>query len=182
MSIKWNKQQLVGTKAGELLFGTNEQQLSRADKMRITRKATTDLTKWAIDWLNDSKQFQCHRSNNFPSQRITRKQEIFKAFDRAGKPIEFKYEKVEIHFKANNITEKILDISGFVLPYNNNDHLAGKHFEIEVKGSKGDTLSTGQKKRIADIKAAGGISFVFDNEETFLLQIKQYMVDKKLAF
>lgn len=183
MSVKWTKDQLLETKAGQNLFGEGKvDNLTRSDKMRISRKKTTELTKWAIDWMNETKQFQVHRSNNFPSPRITRKPIVIDAYDKCGKPIQIKYEKVDIHFKSNNIIESILDISGFVLPYNGNDKWASKHVEIEVKGSKGDTLSDGQKKRIADIKAAGGISFVFDNEETFLLQIQPYMVDKKLAF
>jgi hypothetical protein len=162
------------------LFG-EVKQYSRAEKMKISRKVTTDLTKDAIKYLNDTMQFQVHRSNNFPSPRITRQQALFEAFDIEGNPVKFEYEKVDIHFKSNNITEKILDISGFVLPYNGNDLWAGKHFEIEVKTGK-DSLSEGQLKRIADIKAAGGISFVFDSMETLHIQIKPYLVEKKLAF
>lgn len=51
------------------LFGKEE--LSRSDKMRRSRKVTTDLTREVIDWLNNSQQFQVNRSNNFPSPRIT---------------------------------------------------------------------------------------------------------------
>lgn len=162
------------------LFGELKQP-SRAEKMKISRKATTDLTKDAIKYLNDTLQFQVHRSNNFPSPRITRKEAIFEAFDKDGNPVVFKYEKVDVHFKSNNITESILDISGFVLPYAGNDHLAGKHVELEVKTKK-DTLSEGQVKRIADVKAAGGIAFVFDSMETLKIQIKPFLMERLLAF
>lgn len=174
MAVKWTKSQLLKTKAGQSLFDDGKiDNVSRADKMRIARKKTNELTKWAIDWLNESQQFQVHRSNNFPSQRITRKWEVFKAYDKTGKPVEFKYEKVEIHFKANNITEKILDISGF--------RKDGLHFEIEVKTGK-DALSEGQLKRINDIKKSGGISFVFNDQQTFLMQMEKYILPKQYAF
>ena len=84
-------------------------------------------------------------------------------------------------FRKNNVKEKILDISGIVLPYNGNDLWAGKHFEIESKVGN-DSLSEGQAERIKLIKSAGGISFVFSDWETFMFQIKKYMVDRKLAF
>lgn len=164
----------------EDLFGSTKE-LSRADKMRKSRKVTTDLTKEIIEWLNDSQQFQVHRSNNFPSPRITKGTGTFEYIDCNGHKQVFEYEKITVNFKKANIKESILDISGFVLPYNGNDAWAGKHFEIEVKTGK-DELSEGQIKRIADIKRAGGISFVFDSKETFLFQIKHYMVEKKLAF
>lgn len=162
------------------LFGP-EKDLSRSDKMRISRKVTTDLTKKVIDFLNDSQQFQVHRSNNFPSPRITKVKTEFKYIDHSGNAQVFEYEDVKIHFKKYNIKEAILDISGFVLPYNGNDDIAGHHVEIEVKTKK-DTLSDEQIKRIADVKGAGGISFVFDTFETFMIQIKPYMKEKLYAF
>lgn len=163
----------------ENLFGIPEK--TRRERLIKSRRDTTDLTKDVIEWLNATQQFKVHRSNNFPSQRITRKPVIVNAFDSTGKPIEIKYDQVEIHFKKNNIKEKILDISGFVLPYNGNDSIAGHHIELEVKTKK-DTLSEGQIERIHQVKRAGGISFVFDTMETFLLQIKPFIVEKKLAF
>lgn len=165
----------------ENLFGSDKGPLTRQEKMKISRKATTDLTKDVINFLNKSMQFQVHRSNNFPSPRITRKPVVIDLFDAVGNPVHIEYDDVKIHFKSNNIKETILDISGFVLPYNGNTHLAGIHIELEVKTGK-DELSEGQIKRIKDIKAAGGISFVFDSMQTFLYQIKPYMVEKKLAF
>jgi hypothetical protein len=156
----------------EDLFGSSKQ-LSRSEKMKISRKATTDLTFQIIKWLNDSGQFRVHRSNNFPGQRIVRKKMVYSCFNSKGEPVDFEYDSVEIFFKANNIKETILDISGFILPYNGNVNLAGKHLEIEVKTGK-DSLSDGQIQRINDVSAAGGVSFVFDSMETFLIQIKKY--------
>lgn len=162
------------------LFET-QPELTRHEKLLKAKKITAALTAWAIDFFNNSGQFQVNRSNNFPSQRITRTKEVFKYRDSNNDEQSFEYEKVEIHFKKGNIKETILDISGFVLPYNGNDKWASKHIELEVKTGK-DSLSEGQIKRISDITKAGGISFYFSNKETFLLQIKKFMVDRKLAF
>lgn len=164
----------------EDLFG-NTKELSRSEKAKKSRKVTSDLTRWAIDFLNDSQQFQVNRSNNFPSPRITKSKTVFEYIDQEGNPQKFEYDEVSIHFKKGNIKESILDISGFVLPYNGNDSLAGKHIEIEVKTGK-DSLSEGQIKRIEDIKKAGGISFMFDSKDSFMHQIRPFMVEKKLAF
>jgi hypothetical protein len=148
-------------------------ELSKSEKLKKSRKVTTDLTRQVIDWLNNTMQFKVHRSNNFPSPRISRTKEQFKYQDSNGDEQVFEYDKVEIFFKKNNIKEKILDISGFRIG-------DGKHIEIEVKTGK-DELSEGQVNRIKEITAAGGISFVFDSMETFLMQIKPY-VETKYAF
>lgn len=164
----------------EDLFGTSKE-LSRADKMRASRKATTDLTRKVIDWLNETQQFHVHRSNNFPSPRITRNKAEFKYIDSNNEQQIFEYDEVEIHFKKGNIKESILDISGIVLPYNMNDSIAGHVIELEVKTGK-DSLSEGQINRINVIKKAGGISFVFSDWHTFMIQITPYLVERKLAF
>lgn len=152
------------------LFDTKE--LSRNEKLKKSKSVTANLTQWAIDYLN-SNGFICHRSNNFPSQRITRKPVVINAFDALRKPLEIKYDAVEIHFKKNNIKNTVLDISGF-----RDD---GVHIELEVKTGK-DTLSETQIERIATIKKHGGISFAFQDKETFMLQIKPYIKPKPLAF
>lgn len=157
-----------------LFSESDPKQLSRSEKMLASRKSTTDFTKEAIKWLNDTGQLICHRSNNHPGHRLSREKKEFKAFDEFGLPIVFEYEKVEIYFKSNNIKETILDISGFRIS-------DGLHLEIEVKTKK-DTLSQGQKDRIETIKKAGGISFVIDSMETLKLQIQPYLIERKLAF
>lgn len=149
--------------------------LSRNEKLKKSKKVSADLTQWAIDYLNNSNQFLVHRSNNTPSTRIVKKPKVFNAFDKVGNPITFKYDEVEIFFKKGNIKKTILDISGFSL--NNN----ATHIELEVKTGK-DSLSEGQIKRIEDIKAAGGISFAFNDKESFLWQIKPFIKQKPLAF
>jgi hypothetical protein len=153
------------------LFKTPKQ-LSRNEKLRKSKKVTADLTSECIDYLN-ANGFICHRSNNFPSQRITRKPIVINAFDATGKPLVIKYEEVNINYKKNNIKNTILDISGF-----RND---GIHTELEVKSGK-DELSDEQIKRIKDIKAAGGISFAFKDKESFLWQIKPFIKPRALAF
>lgn len=160
------------------LFNLKEH--TRSEKMKVSRGATTDLTREAIDWLNNTQQFHVNRSNNFPSPRITKTKAVFKYQDSNDDEQTFEYDDVKIHFKKNNIKEAILDISGFVLPYNSNRYY-GRHLEIEVKTGK-DSLSEEQILRIATIKAAGGISFVFDSMETLKIQIKPFMVEKKMAF
>ncbi len=182
------------------LFGKPEQ--TRQQKTKASRKATGDLTRWAIDWMNDTLQFKVHRSNNIPSPIIKREKrqfeyqapgelkefryhdehgeiQIFNYYDFSTKV--FEYDAVDIMFKKGNIKERILDISGIVLPYNGNDQFAGRHVEIEVKRGK-DSLSPEQAERIEMLKKAGGITFVFDSEATFLHQIRPYMVERKLAF
>lgn len=163
----------------EDLFGSPEH--TRQQKSKASRKVTSDLTKEVIDWLNDSMQFKVHRSNNIPSPIIKRETDYIDAWDEYGNPKKYEYTKVTTMFKKNNVKEKILDISGFVVPYNGNDAWAGHHIEIEVKTGT-DSLSEGQTLRIQSIKKAGGISFVFDSMHTFLFQIKPYMVERKLAF
>jgi hypothetical protein len=155
--------------------------LSRNEKTKKSRQNTADLTLWAINYLNDSGQFRVHRSNNTHPPIIKRSKKEFNAFDENGKPIVFTYDSVEIMYKKNSIKQKILDISGVVLPYNGNANLAGHHIECEVKTGS-DSLSEGQSERIALLKKAGAISFVFDSKETFLIQIDKFMVNKLLAF
>lgn|GEM_PF-4772454 len=164
----------------ESLFG-DIKQFSRSEKTKASRKVTSELTQWAINYLNDSGQFRVHRSNNTHPPIIKRSKKEFNAFDASGKPIVFTYDHIEVMYKKNSIKQKILDISGIVLAYNSNDNLAGKHFEAEVKTGD-DSLSEGQSERIKLIKKNGGISFVFDSKETFLMQIQKFMVDKALAF
>jgi hypothetical protein len=161
------------------LFGKPE--LTKAEKTKASRKITGDLTREVIDWLNDTQQFKVHRSNNIPSPIIKREQGVISAFDEQGKPKDYFYEKITTMFKKNTIKDKILDISGIVLPYNGNDHIAGHLIELEVKTGK-DELSEGQAERIKMIKAAGGISFVFSDWTTFIVQITPYLTEKKLAF
>lgn len=161
------------------LFGRPE--LTRQQKGKASRKVTSDLTKQVIDWLNASMQFRVHRSNNIPSPIIKREMAYIEAFDQYGNPKKFEYERITTMFKKHNVKEKILDISGIVLPYNGNDHIAGHLIEIEVKTGK-DSLSEGQVERIKMIKEAGGISFVFSDWNTFMFQIKPYMMERKLAF
>jgi hypothetical protein len=158
------------------LFGTPE--LTRQEKTKKSRKNTSDLTKEVIDYLNKSGLFIVHRSNNIPAPIIKREKKIIKAVDETGKLFDFTYEDVQIMFKAKNIKEKILDISGFTTKLNTRG--GGIHLEIEVKTGK-DELSEGQIERIKKIKEAGGISFVFSDMETFLHQIKPYM-ERPLPF
>lgn len=155
--------------------------LSRSEKTKKSRAETSDLTLWAINYMNDSGQFRVHRSNNTHPPIIKRSKKEFNYFDEDGRSFVFIYDHVEIMYKKNSIKQNILDISGVVLPYNGNDNLAGHHIECEVKTGS-DSLSEGQSERIALLKKAGAISFVFDSKETFLIQIKKFMVDKKLAF
>lgn len=164
----------------ETLFG-EAKELSRSEKTKISRQATASLTLWAINYLNDSGQFRVHRSNNTHPPIIKRSKKEFNAFNANGKPIVFTYDHIDVMYKKNSIKQKILDISGIVLPYNGNDIWSGKHLECEVKTGD-DSLSEGQKERIALIKSANGISFVFDSKETFLMQIKKFMVQKTMAF
>lgn len=155
----------------ETLFG-DAKELSRKDKLKKSKAFTASLTVFAIDYLN-ANGFVCHRSNNTPSTRITKKPVIIKAFDKDGKPIEIKYDEVSINFKKGNIKATILDISGV-----RND---GVHTELEVKTGK-DSLSEAQIDRIKTLKSFGAISFAFSDKETFLLQIKPFVPSKKLAF
>lgn len=155
--------------------------LTRQQKTKASRKATSDLTLWAINFLNDSMQFRVHRSNNTHPPIIKREKKRFAYLDENHIQQFFEFEEVTMFYKKNSIKQKILDISGIVLPYNGNEKWAGKHFEAEIKTGD-DSLSDGQKERIALIRSAGGISFVFDSKETFLFQIKPFMVEKKYAF
>ncbi len=175
------EKQKMATQTNNQLAIDNIQPISRSQKMLNSRKITSSLTVWVINYLNDSGQFHVHRSNNIASPIIKREMAYIDAFDENGNPKKFPYEKITTMFKKGNIKETILDISGFVLPYNNNDEWAGKHIELEVKTGK-DSLSDEQIKRIENICDAGGISFAFNSKEMFLYRIKPYMVERKLAF
>ena len=63
------------------------------------------------------------------------------------------------------------DIIG-ILPCNP-DRRSGQHFEIETKAGKGGRLSAGQQKRMADVRAAGGLYFVVHGVE----ELVHYMGD-----
>lgn len=154
------------------LFGSAE--LSRSDKMRISRKATNKLTADAIAWLNDTQQFTVHRQNNIPSTRLSKKMiEVPGLYDKDGKPFPFSYEEVTVSFKSNQKQFALLDIAGF--------RKDGLHIEIEVKTGH-DTLKQDQKDRIKSIKEAGGISFAFSDMEMLKLFIQPYLEERKLAF
>lgn len=155
------------------LFSQSEP-LSRADKMRITRKLTNKLTKDAIDWINDTGQFKVHRQNNIPSYRLGTKKMEIPTFNEQGKPCVLEIEVPEIFHKKNNVKVTLLDIAGFRVS-------DGVHLEIEVKYGK-DTLTKEQKERIKSIQAAGGISFSISSLETLQLQLKPFMQERKPAF
>lgn len=142
------------------LFG-NTKELTSKEKLIKSRKATTDLTKWAISYLNDNG-FIAWRQNNIPSTRseITLKADGTK--------------ETKFHFKKNNITFKLLDIAAV-------NKETGVYFEIELKTGT-DKLSEGQRERIESLKKANAISFAFKDKETFLIQIKAFIKPKPLAF
>lgn len=102
--------------------------LTRQQKTKASRKATSDLTLWAINFLNDSMQFRVHRSNNTHPPIIKREKKRFTYLDENHIQQFFEFEEVTMFYKKNSIKQKILDISGIVLPYNGNEKLAGKHF------------------------------------------------------
>jgi hypothetical protein len=136
--------------------------LTSKEKLIKSRKITTNLTKWAIDYLNDSEQFICWRQNNIPS---TRSETTFKPDGTKD---------VKFHFKKNNVTFKLLDIAAV-------NKATGQYFELEVKTGK-DKLSPGQQDRINALKLANAVSFAFSDKETFLIQIKPYLLPRKPAF
>jgi len=152
----------------------DEPELTRNQKTKASRRITAELTKWVIDYLNDSGQFEVHRSNNIPAPIIKRENAFIDAFDENGNPKQYPYEKVTTMFRKNNIKKKILDVSGFRLS-------DGLHIELECKTGN-DELSEGQTERIKKVKSAGGIAFIFSNKETFLMQIEKHLTPKKLAF
>lgn len=151
------------------LFGKKE--LSMADKTKISRNQTNQLTRKVIDWLNDSGQFRAHRSSNAPGTRLANEEKQITGKLPNGDIVTITAIIPVVYHKKNQMEFAILDISGFRL----SDSV---HLEIEVK-TKTDTLSKEQAERIADIKANNGISFVFDTFETFLLQIKKYLVSNQ---
>lgn len=142
------------------LFG-NAKELTSKEKLIKSRKVTTDLTKWAISYLNENG-FIAWRQNNIPSTRseITLKADGTK--------------ETKFHFKKNNITFKLLDIAAI-------NKETGVYYELELKTGT-DKLSEGQKERIEALKKANAISFAFKDKETFILQIKPYIKPRPLAF
>lgn len=160
--VKFTRQQLAGTKAGETLFGEQlTKQENKNAKTARQRAITADLTQWVIDWLNDSGEFVAHRQNNIPSRwtKIVEKPDGTK--------------EVKSGYKANQITEKLLDVAGF--------RYDGLHLELEVK-TKDDKLSKEQKARIEKLQKAGAICFVVGDKYTFKQQIKPFMKKYQQAF
>lgn len=156
----------------EDLFGSKKE-LSRSDKMRLSRKATNELTSDAINYLNKTNQFMVHRQNNIPSTRLSKKEIIHNVFDKEGNPVIIKYEEITVSFKSNQKQFALLDIAGFT------KH--GIHIELEVKTGN-DKLKSDQADRIKSIKDTGGISFVFDSMKTLKVQIKPFLEERKPAF
>ncbi len=143
------------------LFKTTKQ-LSPKEKLIKSRKATTDLTKEIIQWLNDSGQFIAWRQNNIPS---TRTEVIIKPDGTKD---------TKFHFKKNNVTFKLLDIAAIQIE-------TGIYCEFELKKGA-DKLSEGQKERIRSLKAANAICFAFYDKETFMHQIKPFVREREPAF
>lgn len=146
---------------GETLFG-KQNDLTRSEKTKISRKATNTLTAYCIDYLNKSGAFIAWRQNNIPS---TRSETIIKADGTT---------ETKFHFKKGQIKFKLLDIAAVQIG-------TAKYFELEVKTGK-DTLSEGQRLRITELNKSGAVAFVFDSKETFLMQIKKHLDNKPLAF
>lgn len=140
----------------------NSRLLSKKEKLIKSRKATTDLTKWVIEYLNNSESFIAWRQNNIPS---TRTEVVFKADGTKD---------TKFHFKKNNIKFKLLDIAAVHIE-------TGKYCEFELKTGS-DKLSEGQKERIESLKKANAISFAFNDKESFLWQIKHFIKERPLAF
>jgi hypothetical protein len=156
---------------GEDLFGSTKE-LSRADKMRASRKITTDLTKDAIEFLNKSGCFKVWRNNNMPSTRIYKEKEWMDGELEDGSFVRVKVEITKTAFKKGNTKVSTFDIIGFRLS-------DGMHLEIEVKTK--DKLDEDQAKHLVDLKNAGCISFVISNMFTLKHQIEPFMI-RKLAF
>lgn len=155
----------------ENLFGT-ENELSRADKMRKSRKVTTDLTKDAVDYLNATGCFKVWRNNNIPSTRLYREDEWLDGETEAGEIIRVKVNIPKVAFKKSQIKVSTFDIIGFRL-------IDGVHVEIEVKTK--DHLDTDQAQHLKELKSAGSISFVINDMLTLKFQIEPFLI-KKLAF
>lgn len=152
----------------------DQKELSRADKMRISRKITNKLTSDAIDWLNSTGHFTVHRQNNIPSTRLANEEKQIEGKLANGQLVTVIAVIPVVYHKKNQKEFALLDIAGYRLS-------DGKHVEIEVKSGK-DTLSSDQKERIEMLKKAECISFAFSDMETLRIQIKPFMADPKLAF
>lgn len=161
----------------------DQKELSRADRMRKSRKITTDLTKDAVEYINSTGQFHVTRANNIPSYRTQKVTKFIEGYDKDGKPCQYPYDTVEIHHKAKNIKEAILDIQGFRTNYGDHDpdKMPGQHFEAEVKVGK-DELSPEQLERIDKLKKAGAVVFVFNNMETLKLHLSKHLKPYQAAF
>jgi hypothetical protein len=156
----------------ETLF--NVPTLSRNEKLKKSRKVTTDLTRLVIDYLNATRQFKVWRNNSIPSTRHEVVKEVINAFDAQGNPIEIVTEHVKVHFKKNQKTVSTLDIIGVRL-------WDACHTEIEIKTGK-DKLDKEQAEHLADLQKAGCVSFVVTDEQSFLIQIEKFLKPKVLAF
>jgi len=161
MAVNLTKKQIIGTKAGENLFGAENNKVSRHDKLIKSKKATNEFTAFVIKYLNDSGKFVAWRSNNTPSTRI----EVIKE--------EGKEDIVKVHFKKNQKTIAVLDVTGYRVS-------DGKHLQIEIKVGK-DTLKPDQKQHLQAMQKAGCISFVTSTKHDFMLQITPFM-EQKTAF
>lgn len=173
MSLKFNRSQLLGTKMGEQLSLGSSQE-NRKAKLQASRKQTTDLTRWCINYMNDTGEFKVWRNNNIPSTRteiITRKDKV-----EIGPGIfqEVDVKDVKHHFKKNQKEVSTLDIIGYRIS-------DGLHLELDVKRAK-DTLDKDQASHMQAMQKAGCISFSITDKETFKVQIKQYMKPRTLAF
>ena len=156
----------------DTLFEVKE--LSRHEKLKKSRKITTDLTRFVIDYLNATGQFKCWRNNSIPSTRHEVVTDVIKAFDADGNPIEIVTEHVKVHFKRSQKTVSTLDVIGVRL-------WDACHVEIEIKTGK-DKLDPEQAEHLADLQKAGCVSFVVADEQSFLIQIEKYLKPRELAF
>lgn len=162
----------------------NSKELTRKEKMSKSRKITTDLTRDAINYINDTKQFIVHRQNNIPSTRLAKEidaaeplnkdGEAITVYDIDGKPVEIFTEQLKTYYKKNQKEFALLDIAGFRIS-------DGVHLEIEVKTGK-DKLKQDQKDRIKSIRDTGGISFAFSDMKMLKILIEPYLQQYKPAF
>lgn len=154
----------------EDLFGRPE--LTRQEKLKKSRKITTDLTKDAMDYLNKTGCFKVWRNNNIPSTRIYKEKEWLDGETEDGKTVRVLVEIPKVAFKSKQIKVSTFDIIGFRL-------IDGMHVEIEVKTK--DQLDDDQKEHLTDLKKASCISFVISDMYTLKVQIEPFL-KRKLAF
>lgn len=148
-------------------------ELTRQEKLKKSRKITTDLTRKIIDWLNDTGYFIVWRNNSIPSTRHEVVKETINAFDKDGNPIEILTEYVKVHFKKNQKTISTLDIIGY-----RSDNV---HTEIEIKTGN-DKLDKEQKEHLSNLQKAGCVSFATSDFNSFKEQIKPFLFEKVNAF